>query len=75
MHRRTHHEMNEWSTILTRRELDVVRLAAEGLSAREIGASLFIGVRTVETHLASAYLKLGIHSRFSLIRKSRELGS
>lgn len=74
MHHRAHDDMDEWSTTLTRRERDVVRLAAEGLTAREIGAKLFIGVRTVETHIASAYLKLGIHSRFFLIRKARELG-
>jgi LuxR family maltose regulon positive regulatory protein len=51
-----------------------VRLAVEGLTAREIGEKLFIDVRTVETHIANAYLKLEIHSRFALIRRARELG-
>jgi len=53
---------------LTRREHEVVLLAVEGLTAREIGARLFIGERTVETHLAHAYAKLGIASRVELIQ-------
>ena len=53
---------------LTRREQDVVVLAAQGFTAREIGAHLFIGDRTVETHLANAYGKLGVHSKMELVR-------
>jgi DNA-binding CsgD family transcriptional regulator len=53
---------------LTSRELEVVRLAAEGLATREIGERLFIGRRTVETHLTNAYAKLGIRSRVELVR-------
>jgi DNA-binding CsgD family transcriptional regulator len=53
---------------LTRRELEVVRLAAEGYTAGEIGDQLHIGSRTVETHLGSAYSKLRIHTRGQLIR-------
>lgn len=74
VHNRRHTDVNQWSTTLTQREREVVQLAVEGLTAREIGARLFIGARTVETHLASAYLKLGIRSRFFLIRKAKELG-
>ena len=44
---------------LTRREAQVARLAAGGLTARQIGASLGIGERTVETHLANLIGKLG----------------
>jgi DNA-binding CsgD family transcriptional regulator len=53
---------------LTRRERDVAQLAALGYTAREIGERLFIGERTVETHLAHAYAKLGIRSKSELIR-------
>jgi DNA-binding NarL/FixJ family response regulator len=53
---------------LTRREREVVRLAVDGLTAREIGAQLFISERTVETHLANAYGKLGVASRLELAR-------
>jgi DNA-binding CsgD family transcriptional regulator len=59
---------------LTRRELEVARLAAEGYTAAEIGRRLYIGVRTVESHLAGAYSKLGINSRLQLIRMADRLG-
>lgn len=55
---------------LTRREVEVARLAAGGWSAPEIGQQLHISERTVESHLANAYAKLGIHSRSAL----RQLG-
>ncbi len=53
---------------LTKREREVARLAIEGRSAKEIAAALFIGERTVETHLAGAYAKLGVGSRVELVR-------
>lgn len=58
---------------LTRRELEVARLAASAYTAAEIGHRLHIGERTVESHIASAYLKLGIASRSELIRMSEKL--
>jgi DNA-binding CsgD family transcriptional regulator len=60
---------------LTRRELEVARLAAEGYTSPEIGRRLNIGARTVESHLASAYSKLGITSRLQLIRMATRLGA
>lgn len=56
---------------LTAREQEVARLAAEGFTAREIGIELHIGRRTVETHLANAYDKLGVRSKRELIRSVR----
>ena len=53
---------------MTARELEVVQLAVEGLATREIGERLFIGRRTVETHLTNAYAKLGVRSRVELVR-------
>jgi DNA-binding NarL/FixJ family response regulator len=58
---------------LTRRELEVARLATEGYTAAEIGRRLHIGDRTVESHLAGAYSKLGINSRLQLIRMADQL--
>lgn len=58
---------------LTKREREVAKLAAEGLSAKDIGARLFIGERTVETHLGNAYSKLGVRSRVELARRAAEL--
>jgi DNA-binding NarL/FixJ family response regulator len=58
---------------LTQRERQVVRLAAEGRTHPEIGERLYIGQRTVETHLANAYAKLGIESKVDLMRRISEL--
>ena len=59
---------------LTRRELEVARLAAAGMSARDIAQTLFVGERTVESHLASVYAKLGVKSKLQLVRRAAELG-
>lgn len=54
---------------LTRRERQVSELAMQGLSARDIGRRLFIGERTVETHLANVYAKLGVRTRLELMQR------
>jgi DNA-binding CsgD family transcriptional regulator len=59
---------------LTRRELEVARLAARAFTAAEIGHQLHIGERTVESHIAKSYVKLGIRSRSELIRIASRLG-
>ena len=59
---------------LTRREREVMRLAAEGTSARAIGDRLCISERTAEAHIAHAYLKLGMHSRVELARRAEAFG-
>jgi DNA-binding CsgD family transcriptional regulator/tetratricopeptide (TPR) repeat protein len=51
---------------LTRREEQVAWLAAQGLSNPEIGGRLFIGRRTVETHLSRIFRKLGVSGRSAL---------
>ncbi|MCA1845473.1 MAG: helix-turn-helix transcriptional regulator [Actinobacteria bacterium] len=58
---------------LTTREREVAGLAAAGMSAKEIGERLFIGERTVESHLARAYAKLGVRSKVELVRRAAEL--
>jgi non-specific serine/threonine protein kinase len=54
---------DEVSAGLTPRELDVLRLLVEGRSDREIGEVLFIGTRTVQTHVANLFAKLGVNAR------------
>ncbi|MET7299931.1 AAA family ATPase [Embleya sp. NPDC005575] len=51
---------------LTPQELQITRLAAQGLSNRDIAAQLFLSPRTVGHHLYKAYPKLGIVSRTEL---------
>jgi DNA-binding CsgD family transcriptional regulator/tetratricopeptide (TPR) repeat protein len=53
---------------LTSRELDVLRLAAQGLTDAEIGERLFISPRTASQHLRSIYGKLGVRSRAGATR-------
>jgi len=48
---------------LTQRELDVLRLLVQGHSDREIAEALFIGARTVQTHVANLFGKLGVNAR------------
>jgi DNA-binding CsgD family transcriptional regulator len=51
---------------LTPQELQIVRLAAQGLSNKDIAAQLFLSSRTVGHHLYKAYPKLGVASRSEL---------
>ena len=53
---------------LTPQELQVVRLAAAGLSNREIGEQLYLSPRTAGYHLYKAYPKLGVASRTELAK-------
>lgn len=53
---------------LTASELRVARMAAEGMTNREIAQALFLTENTIETHLRSVFRKLDIHSRSQLAR-------
>ncbi len=56
---------------LTAAERRVAALVAEGRTNREVAAALFVGERTVETHLSHVYAKLGVRSRAELARVYR----
>ncbi len=59
---------------LTPRELDVLRLAAKGLTNKAIGHQLGISHRTVQGHLASIYGKLGVSSRTEAVTEALRRG-
>jgi DNA-binding CsgD family transcriptional regulator len=55
-------------TDLTATEQRVASLIGGGATNREVAAALFVSVRTVETHVASIYRKLGLRTRTELVR-------
>ncbi|WP_246005175.1 helix-turn-helix domain-containing protein [[Actinomadura] parvosata] len=59
---------------LTPQELQIIRLAATGLSNRDIAAQLFLSPRTIGYHLYKAYPKLGVASRAELARLDLDEG-
>jgi DNA-binding CsgD family transcriptional regulator len=56
----------QWNGLLTERELDVARLVVQGRTNRQVAASLYVSVRTVEVHLGRVFRKLGVRSRTEL---------
>jgi DNA-binding NarL/FixJ family response regulator len=59
---------------LSAREVDVLRLVAQGLTNAEVAERLFISSRTVGWHLGSIYRKLGFSSRTEATRFAAEHG-
>ena len=53
---------------LSRREIEVLRLVADGRTAREIAAQLFISSRTAEHHIQHVYTKIGVSGRAAATR-------
>ena len=61
--------------LLTPREGQVAQLFAQGSNSREISAALSVSMSTVHSHIASAYLKLGISDKASLVRIFSDSGA
>ena len=57
---------------LTATERRVADLIASGATNRDAAAALFVSVRTIETHVASIYRKLGVRTRSELTRRTLE---
>ncbi|MGZ3777043.1 MAG: helix-turn-helix domain-containing protein, partial [Mucilaginibacter sp.] len=55
---------------LTARELDVLRSLKEGLQNKEIADKLFISAKTVDHHISSILLKLGVNSRMKAVQEA-----
>ncbi|BDS12943.1 response regulator [Aureispira anguillae] len=63
-----------YSVELTRREKEVTRLIAEGMSTNEIARRLFVSPLTVDTHRKNIFSKLGINKVAALVRYAIEEG-
>jgi len=61
-------------TILTSRELDVLRMIAQAYTNRDISVQLHIAEGTVKRHTTNMYVKLGATSRIDAVRKAARLG-
>lgn len=58
---------------LSAREIEVLRLMADGLSNQEIADVLFVSLNTTKTHISNIYLKLNVRRRTQAVQKAREL--
>ncbi|HUR78583.1 MAG TPA: response regulator transcription factor [Acidimicrobiales bacterium] len=58
---------------LSARELEVLRLVAQGRSNPQIGKELFVAASTVKTHLDRAYAKLGVNDRAAAVARAKDL--
>ena len=61
-------------TRLTDREREILKLIFEGRCSTEVAQTLRVSKRTVDFHLARAYVKLGVNNRFQAFRRAVELG-
>lgn len=59
---------------LSQRELEVLRLLAQGLGTSEIAAALYIAESTVRSHVKKIFSRLGVHSRLQAVDQARRRG-
>jgi DNA-binding NarL/FixJ family response regulator len=69
VHAEQSHRAEEMARLgtLTRRERQILQLAASGRSGKEIAGSIDVSANTVRTHLQNVYAKLDVHSRLDLV--------
>jgi two-component system response regulator NreC len=67
-------QRREATEVLSERELQVLKLVAEGFSSREIAEQILVGTKTVETYRGRFVEKLGLTSRADVVRYALEVG-
>jgi DNA-binding NarL/FixJ family response regulator len=67
-------EGSEMSAKLTPREREILEMVSDGLTMQQIGRRLSISPRTVETHVAKLYRKLGVRTRVQAVSRAASLG-
>lgn len=65
---RSNYQVNSGSSLLTKRECDIIPLIVKGFTHKEIAENLFISRRTVDNHVSNIMNKLSIHSKADIIR-------
>jgi LuxR family maltose regulon positive regulatory protein len=66
-------DMQQLIEPLSERELEVLRLIADGYSNQEIAARLVVALSTIKTHINNIYGKLGVQSRTQALARARTL--
>jgi PAS domain S-box-containing protein len=69
-----HHRLDLGPQLLSARELQVLRLAAEGNTGPEIAEKLVLSALTVKTHFSNIYAKLGVSDRAAAVAQAFRLG-
>ena len=59
---------------LTAREIEVIRLSAEGLSAAGIAEKLHVSIYTVKNHKQNIYLKMDVRNNAEMLKAANQLG-
>jgi DNA-binding NarL/FixJ family response regulator len=67
-------ESSDVAAAITPRELEVLGLISEGLSTRQVASRLNLSPKTVETHIAKLYRKLGARTRVQALSRAVALG-
>ena len=58
---------------LSKREIEVLELLAQGFSNQEIADKLFVSLNTTKTHISNIYAKLNVQRRTQAVQKARDL--
>lgn len=74
LEKRNHFKKKNVESVLSDRELDIIKQIAEDLTNQEIADKLFISLQTVKTHVKNILLKLEVDSRIRAVTKAKELG-
>lgn len=69
----TRKKTREEEISLTKREIEIVRLIADGLTSQQMADRLFISPRTVETHRANLMKKMSVKNAIELVKKAQQL--
>jgi len=68
------HDLQEMAGLLGSRELEILKLVADGYTSKQIGELLFISKHTVNTHRRAILKKLEVKGSFEALKKAQDIG-